>query len=86
MFDKVYGGDKFKSKEDLIRKLRKKMKLKKSEVAYVGDRAGDIKMARKAGCLSIAVINKYSWNPKEEIMKEKPDFAIRNLKQLRRLF
>lgn len=81
-FKEIYGAEKFKNKAEEIRKLMKKYKTGKNETAYIGDRAGDVKTARKAGCIGIVISNRYSWNKKEEILRETPDFVIGNLKNI----
>lgn len=81
MFEGIYGGDKFREKSEFIKKLKKNY-----NVTYVGDRAGDIRTARKAGVRSIIISNRYSWNTRQEILSGKPDFVVGNLKELRKLF
>ena len=49
LFKKVYGEDKFSHKDELLKKLFKKMKIKPSEAIYVGDRFSDIEYARDVG-------------------------------------
>lgn len=84
-FDGIYGGDMFTTKDVLFKKLFKKYKIKPSEAAYVGDRAGDIKSARDAGCISVIVSNKCSWNSRKEILRGKPDFIIHNLGEIEKI-
>lgn len=86
VFGKVYSEETFDNKPELIRKLKKKMKLSSEEVAYIGDRAGDVLTARKAGCLSIIIAGKYAWNTREEIMEEKPDIVLGRIEYLKKLF
>ena len=85
LFEKVYGGEFFKSKDIFLKKLFKKMKISPKEVAYIGDRFSDVKYAREAGCISIAIHNKYSWSTLDLIKKENPDYIVRNFSELRRL-
>jgi len=86
IFNKVYSEETFDNKPELIRKLKKRMKFSLEEVAYVGDRAGDVLTARKAGCISIIIAGKYAWNTREEIMEEKPDIVLGRLEDLKKLF
>ena len=84
-FDRVYGEEKFGNKVEFIKKLKNKMKLRGNEVAYIGDRAGDVVTARKSGCVSVIVSNKYIWNSQKEIAKSHPNYLISSLKDLQKL-
>jgi len=86
VFSRIYSEETFDNKPELIRKLKKKMKLSSEEVAYVGDRAGDVLTARKAGCLSIIIAGKYAWNTRDEIIEESPDIVLGRLEDLKKLF
>ena len=85
IFDGVYGGDKFEEKADFIKKLMKKKKLRKDQVFYIADRAGDVETAKKAGCNSLIISSKHAWSSFDEIMREKPDYVVKNLKELRKI-
>lgn len=85
LFSEVYGGESFDTKDKLLKKLFKKMKIKPSEAMYIGDRFSDIDYAKKAGCLAVAIHNRYSWSSLDLIKKEKPDYIIKNFFQLKRL-
>ncbi len=85
IFDKVYGSNSFKTKDKMIRKVARKYKLKHHEIMYVGDRFSDIDYAREAGCYAVAIHNKCAWSTKAEIMKEKPDFIIKDFEDLKRI-
>lgn len=85
MFNEVYGGESFDTKDKLLKKLLKKMKINPSEAIYIGDRFSDIDYAKKAGCLAVAIHNKYSWSSLDLIKKEEPDYIIKNFFQLRKL-
>ena len=86
IFDKVYSEETFDNKPELIRKLKKKMKFSSEEVAYVGDRAGDVLTARKAGCLSIIIASRFAWNTREDIIEANPDIILGKIEDLKRLF
>ncbi|HDL02414.1 MAG TPA: HAD family hydrolase [Candidatus Pacearchaeota archaeon] len=85
LFKGVYGEEKFESKDGMMNKLFKKMKVDAGDVVYVGDRFSDIDFARKAGCIAVAIHNKCSWSTLREIRREKPDYIVRNFYGLRRL-
>jgi phosphoglycolate phosphatase len=85
IFNAIYGGDKFKEKHDFIKKLMKKNKLKKSQMYYIADRAGDVETAKKAGCTSLIIASKHAWSSFDEIMQEKPDYVVKKLKELKEI-
>tara|TARA_Y100000310_G_scaffold94081_1_gene91711 strand:+ start:6461 stop:7105 length:645 start_codon:yes stop_codon:yes gene_type:complete len=85
LFKKVYGADKFKTKDIFLKKLFKKFKIKPSEALYIGDRFSDIEYARKAGCVAVAIHNKCSWSDLKTIKKEKPDYIVKDFVDLKKL-
>ncbi|MFH1452130.1 MAG: HAD family hydrolase [archaeon] len=85
LFKRVYGAEKFAQKDEMLVKLFKKMKIKPSEAIYVGDRFSDVEFARDAGCYAVAIHNKCSWSDLKTIKKEKPDYIIRDFRELGRL-
>jgi len=62
--------------EPLLKAL-KKMKIRASEAVYVGDMQSDISCAKAAGVYSILYKNNYS-----KVNSDKPDYTIKNFKQL----
>ncbi len=78
LFDGVYGSDKFSSKDKLLKKLFREMKIKPSEAIYIGDTFSDVDFARDAGCIAVAIHNKCAWSSLKEILKEKPDYVVRD--------
>ena len=85
LFDKLYGSETFDTKDKKLEELFKKMKIRPVEAMYVGDRFSDIDYAREAGCYAVAIHNKCAWSTKAEIMKEKPDFIIKDFEDLKRI-
>jgi len=85
LFKKVYGAEKFSHKDELLEKLFKKMKLKPSEAIYVGDRFTDMEYARDAGCYAVAIHNKCAWSDLKTIKKEKPDYIIKDFRELKKV-
>ena len=73
-FDEIYGADKFKNKYDKFKKILEKYNLKPFQVIYVGDRPVDILLAKKVGCISVAISHKASWSKKKELLKAEPNF------------
>ncbi|MBT6690471.1 HAD family hydrolase [archaeon] len=85
LFDRIYGAEKFVSKDRMLRRLFRRMKIKSSEAVYVGDRFSDVEFAKKAGCVSVAVHNKCSWSTLERIRKAGPDYVVRDFYGLRKV-
>jgi HAD superfamily hydrolase (TIGR01549 family) len=85
LFKKVYGAEKFSSKDILLEKLFKEYKIKPSEAIYIGDRFSDIEYARKAGCISVAIHNKAAWSDLKTIKKENPDYIIKDFYGLKKI-
>jgi HAD superfamily hydrolase (TIGR01549 family) len=85
LFNELYGAESFKTKDELIKKLLKKYKFRPHEVIYVGDRFSDVDYARDAGCWAVAIHNKCSWSSKERVLKEKPDFIIKDFNGLKKV-
>jgi phosphoglycolate phosphatase len=85
LFKRVYGAEKFRTKDKILKKLFKKYKIEPAEALYIGDRFSDIEYARKAGCLGIAIHNKCSWSDRKTIIKEKPDYIIKDFTDLKKL-
>ena len=84
LFEGSYGSKNFSSKDKILKKLFRKMKIRPSEACYVGDRFSDIDFARKAGCIAIAMHNKCSISSLAQMKKEKPDVVIKNFYELRK--
>ena len=53
------------------------------QVAYIGDQEGDMKHAKKAGCVSIAFCG--GLHDQERLKKMNPDFIIESMPELTRL-
>jgi phosphoglycolate phosphatase-like HAD superfamily hydrolase len=85
LFSKTYGADRFKTKDEMLKKLFKKMKIKPYEAMYIGDRFSDIKFAKDAGFYSVAIHNKCSWSSLETIKKEKPNFIVKDFTELKKI-
>jgi len=85
LFKRVYGVDKKLSKDEILRKVFRKMGIKPSEVIYVGDRFSDVEFARDAGCVAVAIHNKCAWSSLALIKKERPDYIIKDFKGLKKI-
>lgn len=84
-FNEVYGADNFTDKADFIKEYIKRKNINKNICYYIGDRAADVLVARKAGCKSIIISGKCAWDPRKEIVKQEPDFIIEDIKDLNRI-
>ena len=69
----------------MLEKIFEKMKIRPVEAIYIGDRFSDVDYAREAGCYAVAIHNDCSWSTKSAILKEKPDFIIKDFKDLKRI-
>lgn len=81
--DLIIGDEDIKKaweKHQEINYLIKKLKLKKSEVFYVGDHINDIKEGKKAGVKVISVTTGFF--SRKELEKYKPDYIVNDLKEL----
>jgi phosphoglycolate phosphatase-like HAD superfamily hydrolase len=85
LFKKIYGADNFSSKDDLLERLFRKMKIKPSEAIYIGDRFSDVEFAREAGCVAVAIHNKCSWSTLAQVRREKPDYIVRDFYGLKKI-
>lgn len=85
LFKKVYGSEKFDTKDEMLEKIFKKYKIRPCEAMYIGDRFSDIEYARKAGCFAVAIHNKYAWSNMKTIRKENPDYIIKDFNGLKRI-
>lgn len=85
LFDKIYGANGFITKDALLKKLLIKYHINSRKVFYIGDRFSDIDYAHKSKMIAVAIHNKCSWSTKAEILKENPDFIIKNFDDLKEL-
>lgn len=85
IFRKVYGAEKFNTKDEILKKLFLKMNIKPREAIYIGDRFSDVVYSKKAHCVSVAIHNKCSWSSLKEIKAKNPDYIIKDFKELTRV-
>jgi len=84
-FKEIYGAEDFTDKAEFIKDYLKKKKIKKENCYYIGDRATDIKTAKKAGCKSVIISGTCAWDSRKEILKENPDFILGDIADLNRI-
>ena len=84
-FKEIYGAEDFGDKSEFIKEYMNKNRIKGKDCYYIGDRASDVIIAKKARCNSIIISGKCAWDSRAEILKEKPDFIIRNIKDLKKI-
>ncbi len=70
-------------KVEVISGIMNKNGFAPTETAYVGDMVHDIEAGKKAKVTTIAV--SWGYHPRERLLKERPDFLIENLVDLKRL-
>lgn len=70
-------------KTEAIVKVMKRNKFAPEETAYVGDMTHDMDVGKKAGVTTIAVLGGYQ--TKEQLRREKPDFVIENLDEIKKI-
>ena len=85
LFHEFYPAEKFTTKDEELKRLFKKYKIKPHEAVYIGDRFSDVRYARKSGCWAISIHNKCSWSPLKDVLKEKPDFIIKDFYGLKKV-
>ena len=85
LFNKVYGAEGFSTKDKLLRELVKRYKIDAKKVFYVGDRFSDVDYAHESKMKAVAIHNECSWSARAEIIKENPDFIIKNFEDLKEL-
>ncbi len=76
----IKGGTAVFGKHRALKRLLKRLRLKPSDVIYVGDELRDIKACRRAGVRIAAVT--WGLNAEEALAAAKPDFLIRTPKEL----
>jgi phosphoglycolate phosphatase-like HAD superfamily hydrolase len=84
-FKEFYGAEDFSDKSSFIKNYLKEKKVRKENCYYIGDRAADIKIAKKVGCKSVVIAGKCAWNSKKELLREKPDFIISSIRELKKI-
>ena len=84
-FSEIYGSESFSDKAVFIKNYLTKNKINKKECFYIGDRVIDIKTARECKIKSIIISNKCSWDSKKEILRAKPDFIIKEIKEIKNI-
>jgi len=85
LFREVYCADDFDDKTQFIRMYLKMHGIRPHECFYVGDRAADVRIAKKIKCNSIIVSGRCSWNSRDELLKAKPDFIVPGLGDIKRI-
>ena len=80
-FDKIFAKEDFKDKSEAIKKIARLLGIKTKEIIYVGDTVLDVKVARKAKC-KVAIIP--NWSPRYLVKKEKPDYLLNSIKELKK--
>jgi phosphoglycolate phosphatase-like HAD superfamily hydrolase len=86
-FDFVICGDgvrRAKPHPDMVKAILKKARVRPSEAVYVGDMSVDIQAGRRAGVMTVGIPTGSC--TRSEILAEKPDLMIDQLRDLKRVF
>jgi len=81
-FDAVITMEDRVDKEVAIKYFMKLFNATQDETIYVGDMVNDVQVAKKVGCVSVAIVG---WHSAAKLRKEKPDYLIRRLSSLKRI-
>ncbi len=87
-FKEIYGSEDFNDKASFIKKYLKEHNINEKQIQncyYIGDRAADVQLAKKVGCIGIAIIGKCAWDSRKELLSEQPDFVVHSLKDLKKV-
>ncbi|MDD5192054.1 MAG: HAD family hydrolase [Candidatus Nanoarchaeia archaeon] len=88
---KDYGFQKFfveingsvHNKVETILEIMERNGFESNETAYVWDMTHDIEAGKKAGVITVAV--SWGYQPKEKLLKEIPDFLIKDIEELKEI-
>lgn len=83
-FEAVVGSDALLNKTEKILRAQSESGMSRGSVYYIGDTAGDIREARRAGIKTIAVT--WGWHSREILESVSPDFLIDTAPALLELF
>lgn len=78
-FVDVNGG--VHDKVKVIKDILKKNNFDPKETAYVGDMPHDVEVGKAAGVIAVAVC--WGYKPKGELLKEKPDYMLSEIRELK---
>jgi phosphoglycolate phosphatase len=84
-FAEVHCTDEFADKSEFILKYLREHRIKAREAFYVGDRVSDVKLARKLGLHNIIISGRCAWDPRDEVLKAKPEFIVPDLRDVKRI-
>lgn len=79
-YDEVARG---KPHPDMLLKLAEKVNRKPEEIVYIGDTAYDVEAAKRMGAYAILIPSKWQTNLTSDF---KPDFILKSLKEIKKLF
>lgn len=81
-FNSISTADDREDKEVAIRRFMKEFSSNPKETIYVGDMVNDVQVAKRIGCVSVAIVG---WHSEIQLGKEKPDYLIRRLSSLKKI-
>ena len=83
MFDFIHSENNLFGKDKALRNILRRYKIKKEDVIYIGDEVRDIEACKKAKIPVISV--SWGFNTYSLLKKYKPDYIIREPKELLRI-
>ncbi len=84
-FAEVHCTDEFADKGKFITTYLKMNGIRPNEAVYVGDRAADVKLAKKLGLHNIIISGRCAWDSREEIVRAEPEFIVPDLRDVKRI-
>lgn len=81
LFDEIYALDLFHNKEEKLKELMSKLKIKQREIIYIGDEVRDVDFAHKIDIGVIAV--SWGFNTKKALREHKPEYEAENISELK---
>ena len=80
LFEFIYSDSSLFGKHLVLKKMRRKHRLDREEIVYVGDEDRDVSAAKKDGIKIIAVT--WGFNSEKRLQQENPDYLASSVKEL----
>lgn len=84
-FSEIHCTDEFADKGKFIITYLKMHGIRPYEAFYIGDRASDVKLAKKLGLHNIIISGKCSWDSREAVLNAEPEFIVPDLRDVKRI-
>ena len=80
LFEFIFSDSSLFGKHLVLKRMRRKYRLNREEIVYIGDENRDVIAAKKDGVKIIAVA--WGFNSEERLRREKPDYLAVSVKEL----